>query len=437
MEQRVELLAPAGNPEAFYGAIHAGADAVYLAGNQYGARAYADNFSEEELLECLRYAHLFHKKIYLTVNTLVRESELEALPAFLKPFVEEGLDGVIVQDLGVLKLLHETYPQLPLHASTQMSVTGTYGASLLKDLGVVRIVPARELSLKEIERLKAESGLEIECFIHGAMCYSYSGQCLFSSMLGGRSGNRGRCAQPCRLPYTIIDGKARSGECYPLSLKDMCTIEILPSLIKAGIDSFKIEGRMKSPEYAAGVTAYYRKQIDLYYDGKSEKLDKKDLTDLSHLYLRSQKGTGYYHERNGRDMITLQSPAYCPSDEGLLKQIREEHLTEKKKLPISIFASLTLGSNAMLTMAVDDHPDAYVTLYGDVVEPAQKAPITKENVIKQLTKLGDTPFTAANESGQPMIELTMDDNIFYPLKSLNELRRNAAEALKEVLSKHE
>ena len=248
MNYQVELLAPAGEPESFYGAINAGADAVYLAGDQYGARAYARNFTQEELISCLRYAHLFGKRIYLTVNTLMKEKELEDLPSYIRPFVEEGFDGVIVQDLGAISLLHEIYPALPLHASTQMSVTGTNGANLLKEMGVVRIVPARELSLEEIANLKKESQLEIECFIHGAMCYCYSGQCLFSSILGGRSGNRGKCAQPCRLPYRmVIDGKPGK-ECYPLSLKDMCTIEILPKILEAGVDSLKIEGRMKKPE---------------------------------------------------------------------------------------------------------------------------------------------------------------------------------------------
>ncbi|MBQ2100614.1 MAG: U32 family peptidase, partial [Lachnospiraceae bacterium] len=214
MNRFVELLAPAGSPESFYGAISAGADAVYLAGTQYGARAYADNFPEEELLKALCYAHLFHKKVYMTVNTLTKEQELEALPAFLKPYVEEGLDGVIVQDFGVLSRLGEVFPKLPLHASTQMSITGAYGVNLLKELGVTRVVPARELCLSEVKKLKEESGLEIECFIHGAMCYCYSGQCLFSSMLGGRSGNRGRCAQPCRLPYRVSIGGKTTKEAY-------------------------------------------------------------------------------------------------------------------------------------------------------------------------------------------------------------------------------
>ena len=272
-KRRVELLAPAGNYESFLGAICAGADAVYLGGEKFGARAYADNFSEEEICRAVSYAHVFGRKVYLTVNTLMKESELEELIPYLEPFYLAGLDGVIVQDIGALLAIKEAFPGLELHASTQMSITGSYGAGMLKELGVVRVVPARELSLSEIESLGRETGLEIEAFIHGAMCYCYSGQCLFSSILGGRSGNRGRCAQPCRLPYRIGgDGKPGT-EQYPLSLKDMCTISFLPKLIEAGISSFKIEGRMKKPEYAAGVTAIYRKYIDLYY----EKGDRKSV----------------------------------------------------------------------------------------------------------------------------------------------------------------
>ena len=283
--KKVELLAPAGNVEAFYGAIHAGADAIYLGGSRFGARAYADNFSEEELVSCIRYAHLFRRKVYLTVNTLVKESEMSGLYEYLLPYYKAGLDGAIIQDMGVFAYLREHFPGMELHGSTQMTITGEYGAAFLKEQGACRVVPARELSLAEIRRIKEVTGLEIECFIHGAMCYCYSGQCLFSSILGGRSGNRGRCAQPCRLPYTT--GK-HPKECYPLSLKDMCTIEYIPELMEAGIDSFKIEGRMKKPEYAAGVTAVYRKYIDKHYEDPKAPLNisKADMHTLSCLYIR-------------------------------------------------------------------------------------------------------------------------------------------------------
>ncbi|HBA70404.1 MAG TPA: hypothetical protein DCZ40_13770, partial [Lachnospiraceae bacterium] len=240
--RKVELLAPAGNYECFLGAVHAGADAVYLGGTKFGARAYADNFTEDEVCNAIRYAHIYGRKVYLTLNTLIKERELEEVYEYLLPYYEAGLDGVIIQDLGVFQAVGEWFPLLPRHVSTQMTVTGSLGAAYLKELGAARIVPARELSLAEIKEIKKNVNIEIETFIHGAVCYCYSGQCLFSSMIGGRSGNRGKCAQPCRLPYEI----EKSGrKIHPLSLKDMCTVELLNQLIEAGIDSFKIEGRMK------------------------------------------------------------------------------------------------------------------------------------------------------------------------------------------------
>ena len=259
MVQKVELLSPAGNAEGFYGAVHAGADAVYLAGDRFGARAYAENFTTQELVECIRYAHLLGRKVYLAVNTLFKEREISELYDYLLPFCQAGLDAVIVQDLGVLRFVREHFPECGIHVSTQMTLCSSMGASLLAALGAERIVPSRELSLEELAILRKSVDLEIETFVHGAMCYSYSGQCLFSSILGGRSGNRGRCAQPCRLPYSILtDGRDR-GQCYPLSLKDMCTAEHIPRLIQAGIDSFKIEGRMKQPGYVYTVVSMYRR----------------------------------------------------------------------------------------------------------------------------------------------------------------------------------
>lgn len=203
--KKVELLAPAGNYEAFLGAIHAGADAVYLGGEKYSARAYADNFSDEEVISAIRYAHILGKKVYLTINTLMKQDEYKALCSYVAPFYQSGLDGVIIQDLGAFEILKETFPNLELHASTQMTLTSELGVSYLKELGACRVVPARELSLDEIRSIKEKVDIEIECFVHGAMCYCYSGQCLFSSILGGRSGNRGRCAQPCRLPYKFSE----------------------------------------------------------------------------------------------------------------------------------------------------------------------------------------------------------------------------------------
>lgn len=426
--KQVELLAPAGSLEGFYGAIQAGADAVYLGGTRFSARAYADNFTEEELIFSIRYAHVLGRKVYLTVNTLVKEKEFNDLFDYLCPFYEAGVDGVIVQDLGVLAMIGRTFPNLELHASTQMSVTGSNGAEMLKNLGVNRIVPARELSLKEIKAIKADTGLEIEAFIHGAMCYCYSGQCLFSSILGGRSGNRGRCAQPCRLPYQVKIGQYHSKECYPMSLKDMCTVEYLPDLIEAGIDSFKIEGRMKKPEYAAGVTAIYRKYIDRYYQEKeagtrfSRTIDPKDMEQLSGLYLRSERQTGYYFMQNGAEMITLGNPSYSGSQESILTQVRTQFLNNKISEPISLTAQFHVGKNAVLTVKSNI---CSVTVQGKVVQSAVKQPITRENIEKQLNKLRETVFYATQ------ISVDLSDNAFYSLKAINDLRRKAILALEE------
>ncbi len=422
---QVELLAPAGNMEAFKGAIYAGADAVYLGGDKYGARAYADNFHTQELVDCIRYAHLFGRKVYLTVNTLMKEEELSELYDYIKPFYEAGLDAVIVQDLGAFQVIKRHFPEMELHASTQMTITGANGTALLKEMGATRVVPAREMSLEEVKHMKEETGLEMECFIHGAMCYCYSGQCLFSSILGGRSGNRGRCAQPCRLPYST---KNTGKECYPLSLKDMCTIEHIDKLMEAGIDSFKIEGRMKKAEYAAGVTAIYRKYMDMKerYPDKPLSFAAKDMEQLAKLYIRSERQDGYYYKQNGKDMITLNSPAYSGSDDALLAQIREKYLGKELSHKVTILASFFEGCEATLTMSMGD---ISVTVCGDIVEKAQKNPMTEDAFLKQLKKLGGTFLVAES------IEIMTDYQSFYSIKSLNELRRAAVLQLQDEIIK--
>ncbi len=437
---QVELLAPAGNMDAFLGAIHAGADAVYLGGNKYGARAYADNFTTEELIFCIRYAHIWGRKVYLTVNTLMKDSEIKELDEYIRPLYEAGLDACIVQDFGAFVYLKRYFPDMELHASTQMTITGAHGAQLLKDMGATRIVPARELSLEEIKHIKEQTGLELETFIHGAMCYCYSGQCLFSSILGGRSGNRGRCAQPCRLPYQVTlpedtsEKTAKpthrsydiSGEYYPLSLKDMCTLEHIEALMDAGIDSFKIEGRMKKPEYAAGVTAIYRKYIDLKKKNPDKPLQfmYEDLDKLSKLYIRSERQDGYYFKQNGADMITLTNPAYSGNDEELLKEIRSSYLETKPKLAISMYATFILDEKVSLTCIYNN---LSVTVEGDMAEEAKNMPLLQESIEKQLKKLGDTCFEAES------IEIYTDERCFYSVKALNELRRKAIAILEEKI----
>ncbi len=424
--KKVELLAPAGNYESFLGAVHAGADAVYLGGEKFGARAYADNFTKEELCNCIRYAHLYGKRVYLTLNTLVKEKEIQELYSYLQPFYEAGLDGVIIQDMGVFQYVKEHFPGLSLHVSTQMTITGANGAEKLKQLGAERIVPARELSLKEICLIKEKVDIEIETFIHGAMCYCYSGQCLFSSILGGRSGNRGKCAQPCRLPYKLENTEEKKRETYYLSLKDMCTIEMVPALIEAGIDSFKIEGRMKKPEYAAGVTALYRKYIDLYYEKGADgfKVSKKDMEKLKALYIRSEIQDGYYNRHNGAAMVTMEKPSYSGSDEQLLKQLREQYIEKIPRIAVKGSVILHVENPAQL-MVEAEGVTAKVT--GNTVQAAVKQPMPEESVQKQLEKCGGTSFFMET------LSIDMGENIFMPLKELNELRRQALELLEEKI----
>lgn len=433
MGERVELLAPAGSYEAFLGAVNAGADAVYLGGQKFGARAYADNFTAEEIIRALRVAHFYGKRIYLTVNTLLKEREMASLSAYLAPFYEAGLDGVIVQDFGVFRYIREHFPGLPLHVSTQMTVTGVRGASLLKGQGAVRIVPARELSLEEVRKIKEEAGVEVECFIHGAMCYCYSGQCLFSSILGGRSGNRGRCAQPCRLPYEIFDGKKRlSGSGYPLSLKDMCTLEYLPALLEAGIDSFKIEGRMKRPEYAAGVTAVYRKYIDLYYREGADgyRVVPEDMDRLRRLYIRSEIQTGYYERHNGKEMVTLKKPGYESCDETLLTEIRETYIREPEKMPVRMQAVVKVGEPLRLRVMEAEGVSLSGEVAGETVQPAKNAPLSVEEVRTRLCKTGDSLLTVTE------CEVSLERACFVPVRALNELRRAAVEKFEAAVAEN-
>lgn len=324
MKDRVEILAPAGSMECLKAAITAGADAVYTGGALFGARAYAHNLTEEELLEAIDYVHLHGRRLYLTVNTLIKDREMEKqMYDYLLPYYRQGLDAVIVQDIGLFRFIRKHFPDLPVHASTQMTLTGVDGAKFLEKEGAQRIVTSRELSMAEVKKIADETELEIESFVHGALCYCYSGQCLFSSFIGGRSGNRGQCAQPCRLLYRTPEAKRPQ---YLLSLKDICTLELIPEMIESGIYSFKIEGRMKKPEYAAAVAFQYRKYADLYlkyyeecpagedpaaYAMKKYRVCEEDRQMLLDLYNRGGFHTGYYHTQNGREMVSLNRPNHA------------------------------------------------------------------------------------------------------------------------------
>nr|WP_296006919.1 U32 family peptidase [uncultured Blautia sp.] len=430
---RTELLAPAGSYEGLQAVVKAGADAVYIGGRMFGARAYAKNPEKYEMLEAIDYAHLHGKKIYLTVNTLLKNQELFGeLYDFLAPYYAQGLDAVIVQDFGVLSFIKKEFPGLPIHASTQMAVTGPHGAGLIQEAGASRIVTARELSLKEIRDIYERTGAEIESFVHGALCYCYSGMCLFSSMLGGRSGNRGRCAQPCRLPYTAyqqgkqINGKNQS---YLLSPKDMCTIEILPELLQAGVYSLKIEGRMKRPEYAAGVTAIYRKYLDLFErHPESYQIEAEDMQELLDLYQRDGFNKGYYQVHNGKEMMAVRNQKeqnkkqniQGKRNEVLFERLKKQYLDAK--LQEKITGTLVLCTDAPAVLDLD-FQNTHVQVMGDMVEPAQRQPLTQDRVKKQMEKTGQTPFAFEH------LEVITDEAGFLPMQSLNELRRAGLEKL--------
>lgn len=404
-----ELLAPAGNLEIFKGVIESGADAVYVGGSMFGARAYANNFTEEELLEAIDFAHLRGVKVYLTVNTLIKNSEFSKLYDYLLVYYKRGLDAVIVQDIGVVKAIHEYFPSMEIHTSTQMTVTGADGVRFLSQFGVTRVVMAREVSLAEMKRIHEETGMELEAFVHGALCYSYSGQCLFSSILGGRSGNRGRCAQPCRLPYTV-EGKKDE---YILSLKDMCGIKALDKLHDAGVYSLKIEGRMKQLEYACGVVKYYRSYID-----SMNPVTDADYDRIKALGNRCGFTDRYYFDHNGSDMVTYVKPNFVSN--------AAEPSPEKRKLSIEGELVLREGEPGSLTVKRGD------VTYKASIEPvsaALKAPLDKKAAIDRINKTGDTEFEFSH------IKAQIGENVFVPNGALNKLRRDAISGLCDKLLK--
>lgn len=404
-----ELLAPAGNLEIFKGVIESGADAVYVGGSMFGARAYANNFTEEELLEAIDFAHLRGVKVYLTVNTLIKNSEFSKLYDYLLVYYKRGLDAVIVQDIGVVKAIHEYFPSMEIHTSTQMTVTGADGVRFLSQFGVTRVVMAREVSLAEMKRIHEETGMELEAFVHGALCYSYSGQCLFSSILGGRSGNRGRCAQPCRLPYTV-EGKKDE---YILSLKDMCGIKALDKLRDAGVYSLKIEGRMKQLEYACGVVKYYRSYID-----SKKPVSDSDYDRIKALGNRCGFTDRYYFDHNGSDMVTYVKPNFVSN--------AAEPSPEKRKLSIEGELVLREGEPGSLTVKRGD------VTYKASIEPvsaALKAPLDKKAAIDRINKTGDTDFEFSH------IKAQIGENVFVPNGALNKLRRDAISGLCDKLLK--
>ena len=441
-KKKLEVLAPAGSFESMKAAVAAGADAVYMGGSRFGARAYADNPDEHGLLEAIDYVHLHGRRLYMTVNTLFKEEEMGELYQYLLPYYREGLDAVIVQDLGAMDFMRRNFPGIDLHASTQMTITGVNGARLLKELGASRVVTARELSLDEIRRIRDQVDVEIESFVHGALCYCYSGQCLMSSLIGGRSGNRGRCAQPCRLPYEARENGKKPGdplnrkqERNVMSLKDLCTLDLIPDLAAAGIYSLKIEGRMKSPRYTAGVVSIYRKYVDrfLEYGPEGYFVEPEDKKVLSDLFDRGGFTPGYYKQHNGRDMVALkEKPAFREGNQKLFDYLDKTYVEAELKEAINGRAVLEEGKPSELELSLVDGvcPGgslAQVRVEGQAPQKAQNQPLTEDKILKQLGKTGNTPFVFAN------LEVELKGGLFMPVQAQNELRRAGLEALEQAV----
>lgn len=491
--KQAELLAPAGSLETLYAVIKSGCNAVYFGGKNYSARSYASNFTIDDMREAVAYAKPRGVKCYLTLNTLVKENEMKGLYDYLCQVNEVGIDACIIQDLGLARMIHEHFPNLEIHASTQMSVHSIEGVKYLKSLGFTRVVLSRELTLHEIKEITEKVDVEIECFVHGALCYSYSGQCLMSSFIGGRSGNRGKCAQPCRLPYTMkkdgeVIGKKPK---HLMSLKDMNTIELIPELIEAGIDSFKIEGRMKTIEYGSGVTSIYRKYLDQYMAKGQINVDSQDQEQLMQLFNRGGFSKGYYEHK--KEMIDAEHPKHAGVLRGKVTKV------DGKRITVNFNDSCTAGDgfeirtnvaphpgfqlrkdvqkNENVTLTVDkgirkgdkvyctrDHslmkdinqklktakrqaaikgiarikvnePLSLTLTYEDIrvtaevgtVERAESAGVDQARLRKQLSKMGNTPFILTD------LQLELDEQVFLPMSLINQCRREAVELLEQKL----
>ncbi len=423
-----EILAPAGNLDTLICAINNGADAVYIGGQNFSARKNAVNFTNEEIHKAVEYAHLFGAKVFVTVNTLVYDCEFTELIDYIAFLYSAGVDALIIQDLGVLSVIKEHFPDFELHASTQMTVHNIAGAKIAKKLGFKRVVLSRELTFEEIKNISESVDIELEVFAHGALCMSYSGQCLMSSFIGARSGNRGDCAQPCRLPYTLMtsDGKAVSEkDRYLLSLKDLCLVEKMDELKKCGVKSLKIEGRMKSAEYVSVVTSIY----DKYRHGGE--VEKSDLLSLENIFSRSGFTRGYLEGNTGRHMLN-----YEKNNDDVYKNISSDikHLADslkKKKThaPVVFDAQVKIMLDKPIELIVTALSRT-VSVKGSVdAQKALNVPLTKERISEQIGKTGSTPFALGS------IEIDMEEGISLPVKEINAVRRDALSLLQAEITK--
>ena len=420
----MELLAPAGSYQALRAAVHSGADAVYIGGTEFSARRTADNFSPEHMKEWIDYCHLYGVAVHVAANTLIKEKEAAAFLAYVETLNRMGVDAVIIQDLGMAESVRQAFPELPLHASTQMTVSSLEGVRYLENMGFTRVVLSRELSREAVAEIAENSHAELEVFVHGALCMCYSGQCLMSSMIGGRSGNRGLCAQPCRLPYTLYDGKEKKKQGYLLSPKDLCLADELNELDKMGVTSLKIEGRLKRPEYVSTVVGVYRKCLDEARPANAQ--EKKQLADA---FCRSGFTEGYWKNQISGSMMSYQTPGNTADGsytEEAVRRCREE----VKKIPVKLSAVLKTGKPLILTMS--DQDGHSVTETGAVCsEIAQTRPLDRERLSEQLNKLGNTPYKSEQ------IYIDLEDGVALPIRELNEVRRKAVEQLNIARTKRE
>ncbi len=408
-----ELLSPAGSKDAFFAAVDGGADAIYLGGTSFNARINAKNFTREELSDCVRLAHTYGVKVYTTLNTLLFDKEKEGFLACAEEMAECGIDAFIVADMGAARLIKAHIPEMELHASTQMSAHNAEAGVALQKMGFSRLVPARELSLADIKTLVSENPLEVEIFTHGALCVSHSGQCLFSSIVGGRSGNRGLCAQPCRLPYSCSG--CSSGNSYPLSLKDLSLAPHVTKILDSGVHSLKIEGRMKSPEYVRGVTAIWRTLLDEQRNATPQEMQR-----LADIFSRGGFTDGYFTRKINKKMLGIRSQS---DKDASLTADKFTKIT--RKLPIQMSVRLQKNIPSTLTLT---YKNFTVTADGDIPMQAITAPLDEESIRRSLSKLGDTPFAPEN------ITISLDEGLMLPISKLNNLRRSAVEKLVAVLT---
>ena len=491
--KKPELLAPVGDLKSLIAAVMAGCDAVYLSGKLYGARKYADNFDDLQLIEAIKYCHLYGVKVYVTVNTLIYESEVENFIKYVEFLHKNNVDAIIIQDIGMFDLIHKIYPNLEIHISTQMNIHNLEGTKLFETLGASRVVLAREMSIEQIKQVKKKCNIELEVFVHGALCICYSGQCLMSSLIGGRSGNRGTCAQCCRQPYDLYsNGNKINIKNYLLSTKDLNTLHNINQLIDCGVDSFKIEGRMKSPEYVYYVVSLYRKAIDSYIETGKINISFEEIENLKKIFNREFTKGFIFSEENdnftneyrpnhlgvevGRVLssgkgfveikltstlnindgirildskdtgkivdkiflkkelvkkatsgnivripykykVGLDSVVIKTTDYELLSNIDKQIKNNHRQIPLKFVLSAKINNN--LELLVIDKDYKFISKSDYIVQESNKYPTTNDNIINQLSKLGNTVFYASD------IKLEIDDNIFIPIKKLNEIRRNA------------